>query len=81
MKWKLGISTNFAIKRWPDPEDWIRIVKQELGMDIVQFSFDQFDPRGYPESVAAYSFRVRNACAKQGVGIHSNVHGLVRLSP
>lgn len=76
MKRELGISTNFAIKRWSDPEDWLRIVKQEFGLDIIQFSFDQFDPRSHPESLAAYTYRVRNACAKYGVSIHSTFTGL-----
>jgi sugar phosphate isomerase/epimerase len=73
---KLGISTNFTIKRWSDPEDWMLIVKQELGMDVIQFSFDQFDPRSHSESLAAYCYRVRNASAKHGVSIHSTFTGL-----
>ncbi|WP_372631846.1 sugar phosphate isomerase/epimerase family protein [Cohnella sp.] len=72
----LGISTSFAIKRWPDPEDWASIVKQELGLETVQFSFDQFDPRGYAESVAAYAYRARNACARHGLNVHSTFAGL-----
>jgi sugar phosphate isomerase/epimerase len=76
MKWKLGISTNFAIKRWSNPEDWIQIVKEELDLDMIQYSFDQFDPRGYPESLAKYTDRVRNTCARHGVSIHSTFTGL-----
>ncbi len=76
MKRTLGISTSFAIKRWPDPEDWAAIVKQELGLDIVQFSFDQFDPRGHAESAAAYAYRARNACARHGLTVHSTFAGL-----
>jgi sugar phosphate isomerase/epimerase len=76
MKWKFGISTNFTIKRWADPDEWIRLVKQDLGLDLIQFSFDQFDPRSHPESLAAYCFRVLNACEKYGVHIHSTFTGL-----
>lgn len=75
-EWKFGISANFAIKRWADPEDWARIVKDVLGLDIVQFSFDQFDPRSHPDSLDAYCYRVRNACAKHGVTLHSTFTGL-----
>jgi hypothetical protein len=74
--WELGISTNFAIKRWPNPEDWARIVKQELGLSWVQFSFDQFDPRSRPDSMRAYAYRIRNACDKYGLRIHSTFTGL-----
>ena len=40
----LGINTCFAVKRWPEPEQWVRIVKHELGLDCCQFSFDLVDP-------------------------------------
>ncbi|MFC4599786.1 sugar phosphate isomerase/epimerase family protein [Cohnella hongkongensis] len=76
MKRSLGISASFAVKRWPDPEDWAAIVRQELGLRTVQFSFDQFDPRALEESVAAYVYRVRNACARHGLTIHSTFAGL-----
>jgi len=76
MKIQLGISTNFAIKRWADPEDWVRVVVQELGLRLIQFSFDQFDPRSAPDIAAAYGYRVRNACEKYGARIHSTFTGL-----
>ncbi|WP_276354549.1 sugar phosphate isomerase/epimerase family protein [Cohnella caldifontis] len=76
MQLKLGVSTGFAIKRWADPGDWVRIVKEELGLDTVQFSLDQFDPRSRPDNSAAYAYRVRNACAKFGVVLHSTFTGL-----
>ena len=43
-KIKLGINNCFAIKRWAEPEEWIEIIKKELGLNIVQFSFDLLDP-------------------------------------
>lgn len=76
MTWELGISTNFAIKRWPNPDDWARIVKEELGLDQIQFSFDQFDPRSRQDSLRAYADRVRNACEKYGLHLHSTFTGL-----
>src|SRR5258706_18230 len=27
----LGINTCFAVKRWPEPEQWLDIVREELG--------------------------------------------------
>lgn len=78
--WELGISANFAIKRWADPEDWARIIAGELGLRIVQFSFDLFDPRSHPDSLAAYCHRVRNACEKHGLKLHSTFTGLAIYS-
>ncbi|HCJ35672.1 MAG TPA: xylose isomerase, partial [Ktedonobacter sp.] len=34
----LGINTCFAVKRWPEPQQWLSIVKEELGLDCCQFS-------------------------------------------
>jgi len=76
MNIRLGISTNFAIKRWADPEDWVRIVAKDLGLEQIQFSFDQFDPRSRQDIMAAYAYRVRNACEKYGARIHSTFTGL-----
>ncbi|MFC3882137.1 sugar phosphate isomerase/epimerase family protein [Bacillus songklensis] len=76
MEITFGISTGFAIKRWGDPKEWIRFVKEELGLDVIQFSFDQFDPRGRKESVQGYCELVRNECEKRNVLIHSTFTGL-----
>lgn len=40
----LGINNCFAIGRFPEPEEWLRVVKDELGISHVQFSFDMLDP-------------------------------------
>ena len=40
----LGINTCFAIGRYPEPEEWLRVVTEELGLSHVQFSFDLLDP-------------------------------------
>ena len=39
-----GINLGFAIKRWPQPQQWARVVRDELDLDTVQFSFDLLDP-------------------------------------
>jgi len=44
-KIRLGINNCFAVKRWPEPEEWCRIIAQELGLKYVQFTFDLLDPR------------------------------------
>ncbi|GIO11563.1 xylose isomerase [Cohnella xylanilytica] len=76
MKLELGISANFAIKRWADPNDWVRLIARDLGIGRIQFSFDQFDPRSRPELRRAYAERVREACERYGAKIHSTFTGL-----
>jgi sugar phosphate isomerase/epimerase len=37
---RLGINTCFAVKRWPRPVDWARVVRDDLGLDLVELSLD-----------------------------------------
>jgi hypothetical protein len=40
MKVNLGINTCFALKRWPRPADWAAVVRNDLGLDLVELSLD-----------------------------------------
>jgi sugar phosphate isomerase/epimerase len=73
----LGMNTCFAVKRWPEPEEWARIVSEEFGLKTVQFSFDLMDPRAGGGSVDAYIDHTRHACARYGISIHSTFTGFI----
>jgi len=73
----LGINTCFAVKRWPEPEEWARIVSEEFGLKAVQFTFDLMDPRAGAGVVAATIDHTRIACARQGITIHSTFTGFI----
>jgi len=76
----LGINVCFAVKRWPEPERWISLVKNELGLDCCQFSFDLLDPLLDQEAQNDYADAVRSSAAKHGVLIHSTFTGLAAYS-
>jgi D-erythrulose 1-phosphate 3-epimerase len=76
----LGINTCFAVKRWPEPEQWITLVKHELGLDCCQFSFDLLDPRIDPVAQAVYAEAVRTCAANHKLHIHSTFTGLAAYS-
>jgi sugar phosphate isomerase/epimerase len=40
----LGVNNCFAIGRYPEPEEWLRVVRDVLGLEHVQFSYDLLDP-------------------------------------
>jgi hypothetical protein len=40
----LGINLSFCVKRWVTAELWAPLVRDRLGLDLVQFSFDLVDP-------------------------------------
>lgn len=72
----VGVNLCFAIKRWPEPEEWTRIAADELGVSTVQFTMDLIDP-WWPESDrAAMAARVREAAGRRGIAIHSVQIGL-----
>ena len=72
----IGLNLCFAIKRWPEPEEWARIVADELDVTSVQFTMDLIDP-WWPESKrAAMTERVRDAAGRRGIAIHSVQIGL-----
>lgn len=76
MNIQFGISTGFTIKRWTQPSEWVRLVKEDLRLDVVQFSFDQLDPRSSNDFIHKYCELVRNECKKYEVKIHSTFTGL-----
>jgi sugar phosphate isomerase/epimerase len=44
MELRLGINTCFAVKRWPLVDDWAPLVRDRLGLRLVQHSFDLVSP-------------------------------------
>ncbi len=76
----LGINTCFAVKRWPQPEEWSAIVRDELGLDLVQHSLDLVDLGGPEVDDLAQATRVRDATVAAGIEVHSTFTGLAAYS-
>ncbi len=76
----LGINTCFAVKRWPEPAQWLTIIKDDLGLDCCQFSLDLVDPMLDEEAIAAYADETRTLAAECGVLLHSTFTGLAAYS-
>ncbi len=76
----LGINTCFAVKRWPEPEHWLDIVKNELGLQCCQFSLDLVDPMLDEAATTAYAERVRAYATTNNILIHSTFTGLAAYS-
>jgi hypothetical protein len=76
----LGINTCFAVKRWPEPEVWARLVADELGLGLVQHSLDFVDLDATPAEVAAQAAAVRSACDAHSLTLHSTFTGLAAYS-
>ncbi len=66
----LGINNCFAIGRFPEPEEWLRVVKDELGLEHVQFSVDLLDPVIIDEEIVKENCAyIRELAEVKGVAI------------
>ena len=79
-KIKLGVNNCFAVKRWPEPEEWCRIVSEELELRYVQFSFDILDPRVSQPVRRKISERTRRVAENYGLEIYTTFFGLAFYS-
>lgn len=71
MRVRLGINTGFAINRFPEPEDWIAVVADDLGLDTVQFTADLLNPFLPGDFVRRETAKIRALCDKKGVRVQS----------
>ena len=76
MQVSLGINTCFAVKRWPLVEDWAPIVRDRLGLRLVQHSMDLVAD-GASRAEAA---RVADVARAAGLELHSTFTGLAAYS-
>ena len=80
MRLQLGINDCFAVKRWPRPDDWAPIVRDELGLDLIQHSLDLVDLDAPAEELERDAASVRGAASAHGIRIHSTFTGLAAYS-
>lgn len=67
----LGINTGFAINRFPEPEEWTRIVAEELGLDTVQFTADLLNPFLPEDLVSREAEKIRGLCDRCGIRVQT----------
>ena len=80
MRARLGINTCFAVKRWPRPDDWARIVRDELGLEVVELSLDLIEDFGAPSSRRSAVNQVRSALDEYGLRAETVFTGLAAYS-
>lgn len=77
----LGVNLCCAVKRMPTPERWARFVREDLDLDLVQFTFDLLDPWAPAEQRGRMARRVVTAAADYGLRIDSAFVGLAHYVP
>ncbi len=72
----LGINLSFAVKRWVEPSVWAQIVRETLGLQQVQFTYDLLDPWWPEASRRPMAAEVRKAANDFGLEIDGAFSGL-----
>jgi sugar phosphate isomerase/epimerase len=72
---RLGVNTRFAAKRWPRPEDWAPIVRDQLEIGLVQHCLDLVEPPLGSGSIVAPASAVRKAATLADLELHSTISG------
>ncbi|MBT9371358.1 TIM barrel protein [Rhizobium sp. CSW-27] len=75
-----GINLSFCVKRWITPDRWAPVVRDQLGLDLIQFSFDLVDPMWPASVLSRHAREVRKAADDHGITIHSAFIGLAHYT-
>ncbi len=75
-----GVNLSFCFKRWVTPELWAPLVSEDLGLELVQFSFDLVDPTWPDNLLAGLARDIRNRTQAAGVTVHSAFIGLAHYT-
>ena len=70
IKLKIGLHLGFAITRYPEPEEWTSMVKDELGIKEIQFVSDLIQPHFPEEIIKEQVARTKEACKNNGLKIN-----------
>jgi sugar phosphate isomerase/epimerase len=74
----IGVNNCFAIGRFPEPEEWLRVVKDELDLEHVQFNFDLLDPVIIEDDIFTGKCRhIKDLADERGISIDTGVTGEV----
>nr|WP_281502969.1 TIM barrel protein [Ancylobacter crimeensis] len=71
---------SFCVKRWVTPELWAPLVRERLGLELVQLSYDLIDPMWPDEVLDRHANAIRRAAAENGITVHSAFIGLAHYT-
>lgn len=70
VKIHFGVDLDFAVNRYPEPEEWARVLSEELGVRHAQFRSDLIQPHFSEEIINNQISRVRESCRQYGININ-----------
>ena len=72
----LGINTGFALNRYSEPEEWIRIVADDLELGVVQMTADLLNPDLPAKYRSTQVQKINRFCERYNVKITSTFTGM-----
>ena len=76
MRVQLGINNCFALKRWPTPDDWAGVVRDDLDLGLVELSLDLVEGLEVPAERVHSVERTRAALQEHGLTAETTFTGL-----
>jgi sugar phosphate isomerase/epimerase len=73
--YRLGINTGFAVNRFSEPEEWVRIIGDELGLRVVQLTADMLNVDLPASVVSRHISQINKLCQRYQVQITSTFTG------
>jgi len=78
MQINLGVNLSFVGTRWIKPEEWTRIVAEDLKVKYIQFFSDILDPIFTPLKLRRKTcHKIKKLCQRYGIVIQSNFSGTI----
>ena len=75
MSFKLSINTGFAVNRYSEPEEWVKIIGEDLGLRHTQMTADLLNPSYNDKIISNHITRIKNACSQYNVSVSSTFTG------
>lgn len=73
---KLGLNLSFAVKRWIEPERLAKLIKNDFGVDHIQFTWDLIDPWWPEEQRKIMAQEYKTAFENAGITVDATFGGL-----
>ena len=71
MGYRLGTNLGFAINKYIEPEEWARLVADEMGLFYVQFVADLLNPFWPEDYINGQTARIKAATTHYGISVES----------
>lgn len=73
---RLGLNLSFAVKRWLEPDKLASLIKNDFGVDHIQFTWDLIDPWWPQNQRVIMAQQYKNAFEEAGISIDATFGGL-----